>query len=120
MSEASDLLAEGFAEFIACTDSPTLTVGVGPAAITVPCVAAAGATEILLMPDGYWPGFLCAIELLRTDAAKLGLVDRLAVIYTDARGVRTRARVRAPINDDSTDACIGVTLKEDTGAVGKG
>jgi hypothetical protein len=115
MSEASDLLAEGFAEFVDSTDSPTLTAN----GVTVPCIAAAGATEILLMPDGFWPGFLCAIELLRTDAAKLGLVDRLPVIYTDARGVRTRARIRAPINDDSTDACIGVTLKEDTASVGK-
>ena len=115
MSEASDLLAEGFGEFVAFTDSPTLTAGT----YTVPCIAAGAAQTLLLMPEGFWPGFLCAVELLRTDAAKLGLVDRLPVIYTDARGVRTRATVRGPINDDSADACVSVTLKEDTSAVGK-
>jgi len=101
-------MAEGFAEVIAETESPTLTAR----GITRPCISTAIVRSKALRETGLWQDFSCSAQILRVDALALGLVERSVVTYRDERGQSVPLRVTA-IRDDSADPCLDLTLEEE-------
>lgn len=100
MSEFEDLLAYGFTE-VTVQASQTITRGSESAkCVALPLV------EVKMMKDsGFMPDLDTSIELLRTDAVRMGIALR-SVCTMDGKSLRVIG-----YDDDANDPCVKVHFK---------
>lgn len=110
MSEFDDLMAEGFGEVLTALSTPTIS----RKGVTKPCVATPVARSKEMRDSGYWPKFHAIVELARIDYLSLGLVlEQSVVTLRNEDGKHPQLLRVVGIEDDPSDVCVKVTLKEE-------